>query len=530
MLTALKKELNKTYTENGAVTHAGSMSDCLDFFGTCGALRYAGEDEIMNRFYRAYAENPDAAMKILFFARDVRGGLGERRVFRTCISRLADSHPESVRKNLPLFAEYGRFDDLFAVFGTVCEEEAVRIISSQLEEDIRWINEKGKRTGVNDIDGEEGLRERRAEGERDKERKAGGVSLLSKWMPSVNASDGQARALAKKLAGELGMSMAQYRKTLSALRREVRIVENCLREKDYTFDYSAVPSRAALKYRAAFMRNDGKRYREFLDKAQKGQVKMHTDTLMPYELIQPYLKEEGPLGWAGADGCFVNDLSEDERASLNAMWNALPDYTCGQDAIAVVDTSASMYCCDNPVPASVALSLGLYFSERNRGRFRNHFIEFSSRPQLIEIKGETFADRLRYIGSFCEVADTDLMAVFRLILNTAVENGMSQDDMPSVIYIISDMEFNSCVENGDVTNFEYAKRMFEDAGYRLPAVVFWNVASRNRQQPVTVDDAGVVLVSGCNPRLFSRVVSGDTDPYGFMMDVISDKRYDAVTA
>ena len=208
----------------------------------------------------------------------------------------------------------------------------------------------------------------------------------------------------------------------------------------------------------------------------------------------------------------------------------MPDFGGEQNAIAVVDTSGSMYWSSSPKPASVALSLGLYFAERNKGLFHNHFIEFSRTARLIEIKGKTFADKLRYVASFNEVADTNIEAVFNLILEAAVTHRIPQEEMPATLFIISDMEFNSCVRNAGVTNFENAKRKYARFGYKLPNVVFWNVQSRNRQQPVTMNEQGVALVSGCTPRLFSMVASGKIDPYSFMMEIIGSERYEKIAA
>ena len=182
------------------------------------------------------------------------------------------------------------------------------------------------------------------------------------------------------------------------------------------------------------------------------------------------------------------------------------------------------------MPAAVALSLGLYFAEHNTGAFKNHFIEFSDNPQLIEIKGDTFADRLRYIASFNEIANTDLEAVFDVILNAAVLNNVAQEELPAALYIISDMEFDCCVKNADLTVFENAKEKFAAAGYKLPCVVFWNVASRNNQQPLTKNEQGAALVSGCTPRLFSMMAKGDISPYSFMTEVLSSERYAAISA
>lgn len=176
------------------------------------------------------------------------------------------------------------------------------------------------------------------------------------------------------------------------------------------------------------------------------------------------------------------------------------------------------------------MSLGLYFGERNTGIFHNHFIEFSSRPQLIEIKGKNFVERLEYLCSFNEVADTNVEAVFNLILNAAVRNHVPQEELPEALYLISDMEFNSCVRNASLSNFENAKRRFAEHGYKLPQIIFWNVASRNSNQPVTKNEQGVALVSGCTPRLFSMVASGELSPYTVMMEVLESERYAKILA
>ena len=489
MLDQLKNEANLTFTENGALTNRSTGADCLDLFATIGALRHASDDEIVTRFVRAFTENKDIAMKLLFFARDVRSGLGERKVFRVILKHLAHSYPSTVIKNLPYVAEFGRYDDLLALMDTPCEKDAFELIKTQLCKD----------------------KEAMAQG--------GEISLLAKWLPSVNASNENTVLNAKKIARYLDMNDAQYRKTLSAMRSYIKIIENNLREKDYTFDYEKQPSKAMFKYRKAFMRNDGERYTQFLDKVTTGEAKLNAKNVYPYELIQGFYETHD-----------IDQLSQEERASLNATWNSLPDYGSDENILAVIDTSGSMYCCNNPTPASVAFSLGLYCAERNKGRFANHFITFSSRPQLLEIKGDTFVEKLRYLMTFSEIADTNIEATFMLILNTALKHKLPQEELPSKLIIISDMEFNYCARNAGVTNFQNAKKMFEENGYKLPEIVFWNVASRNQQQPVTINDRGVALVSGCTPRLFSMVAGGIVDPYAFMLEVINNERYALITA
>ncbi len=497
MLQYLKQESNKKLTENGAATLKTTQSDCLDLFATVGAIRRDSDEEITARFMRAFTEDKDIAMKLLFFARDIRGGLGERKVFRVCLKWLSYNAPETVRKNLSYISEYGRFDDMLALFGTPVEKDALEFIRKQLQKDVAAMNNNEE------------------------------VSLLGKWLPSVNASNAETIRTAKKIARYLLMDDKTYRKTLSQLRAYIRIIENNLREKDYTFDYEKQPSKAMFKYRNAFVRNDGERYREFLNKVSVGEAKLNTATIAPYELVEPYLNT---AWYNGGNSSFMKVLTENVKNSLNATWKALPDFCCEGNSLAIIDTSGSMYMDAKPIPAAVALSLGIYFAEHNTGAFRNHFVEFSTNPELIEIKGETFAEKLQYICSFNEVADTNIEAVFDLVLNAAVKNNLPQSELPERLIIISDMEFNACVKNAEATNFENAKAKFEAAGYKLPEIVFWNVASRNRQQPITRNEQGVALVSGCTPRIFSMIAEGIPSPYEFMMSVLESDRYKNIAA
>ena len=487
MLTLLKKEFNKTYTENGAVTHQTTMSDCLDFFASAGALRQSSPDEITMRFMRAYAEDSDMAMKILFYTRDVRGGLGERRTFRAIMRWLCENHPQSVQKNMKYIAEFGRCDDLLCLMDMGFKKEVIEIVKEQLAEDV-----------LNMTRGES-------------------ISLMAKWLPSINASSDETVKQAKVIAKALGMSFGDYRKVLSRLRNHLRIIENNLRTRDYTFDYSKQPSKAMFKYRGAFYRNDRERYTDFLGKVTRGEAKLNTGNVMPYEIIAPVVS-----------GRYNKEIHD--TGTLNATWMHLEDFTDGRNAIAVVDGSGSMYCGGNPMPASVALSLGLYFAERNTGAFKDHFITFSHTPRLVEVKGKNIVEKIKYAMSFNEVADTNIEAVFKLILKTAVLNGVKQAELPETIYIISDMEFNHCASGADITNFQNAKKLFEKYGYKLPQVVFWNVNSRNIYQPVTMNEQGVVLVSGCTPRIFSQIAAGNFSPYEFMLDVINSERYADIAA
>lgn len=276
MLDYLNQEANLTTTENGAATYVSTNSDCVDLFATIGALRDSRERQIRSRFIRAYTEDADLAMKMLFFARDIRCGLGERRVFRVILSWLANHKPNSVKRNLAYIAEYGRYDDYLVLMGTACEREMLDFLKAQFDADQQNLDKHGE------------------------------VSLLAKWLPSVNTSNKEAVYKAKRIARAFGMNDASYRKALSALRAQIRIIENNLRVRDYSFDYEKQPSRAMFQYRQAFLRNDAERYMAFLDQVRQGKARLHADNVAPYELVRPYMV--GQLSWNQ-----VKPVSEEEK-------------------------------------------------------------------------------------------------------------------------------------------------------------------------------------------------------------------------
>jgi len=485
MPQTIQEMTNYTLTENCAKTHASTLSDCLDLFATIGALRHQSEEEISLRFMRAHAEDATLAMKTLFFARDIRGGLGERRTFRVLLKWLAQECPASLRKNLALVPEYGRFDDWLALLDTPLEGEMLALLKTRFDQDITACEQSEA------------------------------PSLLGKWLPSANASNQQTKQHAKRVAKALGVSEKAYRQALSMLRSRIRIIENNLRTQDYSFDYEKQPSRAMLKYRQAFNRNDGERYQAFMEKVKKGEAKLNTSALTPYDLVLPILR---------------NNVAEKDRESLQVSWQSLEDFTSGENALCVVDGSGSMYAYDNPIPAAVALSLGIYYAQRNQGAFHNQFITFSENPRLVTIKGQDVYEQVRYCERYNEVANTNIQRVFELVLDAALRHKASPKEMPKTLYIISDMEFDCCAADADVTNFQYAKALFESHGYPLPQVVFWNVASRNTHQPVLMNEQGVALVSGFTPRLFQMLAKGDLNPMRFMLETLNAPRYAAIAA
>jgi hypothetical protein len=304
------------------------------------------------------------------------------------------------------------------------------------------------------------------------------------------------------MAEKLGLSEIDYRKTLRKIRKQIKVVEELMSaQKWQEINYSAVPSQASRIYKDAFKKHDEDRYDAFIEKAEKGEVKINTKTLYPYQIYE--------------------SVKNNYSKTLEALWKQLPDYTQGKNALVIADTSGSMM----GDPMSVSVSLALYFAERNKGQFQNYFISFSEQPKLHKIQGQTLLDKMNSI-ELGDVANTDLQKVFDLILNTALKNNTPVEEMPETIYIISDMEFdNACGYPGRNTNFEVIKEKYANSGYKKPNIVFWNVDARSgKNLPVMIGERDVALVSGLSPVIFKMAVENKT-PEQVMEDTINSERY-----
>ena len=288
-------------------------------------------------------------------------------------------------------------------------------------------------------------------------------------------------------------------------------------------DYEAVPAGAMLKYHKTFHQQDTERFSAFLADVNNGRKSIHCDTLYPYEILRPLMPDGRSLPYREPDSA---------NAALETLWKQQPSKVCEQNAICVIDVSGSMYChrYGTPMPALISQALGLYHAEHCTGTFHNTFITFSSNPELVEICGQTLEEKLRYIQSSSWEFSTNLEAVFDLILRTAVNAGTPQEEMPSTLFIISDMEFNGAVENPDKTIYENAKAAFEAKGYQLPAVVFHNVSSWQMQTPVRAHTKGTALASGAGTNSFNYKFDGNITPMDHMLRVLNSPRYAAVHA
>ena len=483
----LENATNYGYTENGAVKRVTTNSAVYDMFAFMGAYRKRRDEDCILLFKNAFEEDPLLALKCLFYGRDCRGGLGERRFFRVCLRWLAEYNPKVVRRNLEHIPFFGRWDDLYILMDTPVEKDVFELIKNQLILDMQDCM-KDKNTGI---------------------------SLLGKWLKSENASSAETKKLAKKTREALGMTARDYRKMLSRLRERIKVLEKLMSANRWEeIDFSKIPSKAGLIYRNAFARRDiiAERYTAF---ARDKETKVNAATLYPYEVVKKALGLR-----------YSYNLSNTDRLMVNKYWENLPDYLEGKDCkmMCVVDTSGSMV----GTPINVAISLGMYCAERLSGPFSNRYISFSRRPQLIKVEGIDFVDKVIriYRTNLCE--NTNLNAVFDLLLNVALDKNTRKEDIPETIVVISDMEIDcgsNWMSKKAETEMEKMRTKWAAYGMTMPRLIYWNVDARHN----TILDSGpnVTFVSGASPVIFKSVLTGKNG-YDLMLEAITADRYNVI--
>ena len=430
---------------------------------------------------------------------------GERRFFRLAISWLALKHPEEMRHLIKYVPEFGRWDDLYAIVGSSLSKDVFDFMCNQINLDLQ------SKT----------------------------PSLLAKWLKSENTSSMYSRNLATKTREAFELTPRQYRKILSTLRQRIKIVETLMSQNRWDeIEFDKLPSRAGLIYKNAFARHDvtKARYEKFI---KDENTKVNAGTLYPYDVVHKAIELTSGNSWFVRERYSLDKVPLDDvnRLAVNKYWDNLTDYFNGAtlNALTVCDTSGSMTSTiggSKICPMDVAISLSLYCAERAKGPFHNHFISFSSRPQLIETAGVDFCDKVAriYRQNLCE--NTNIEATFDLILNIAVKNHLNQKDLPENIIVISDMQFDAgCgyyINTGAL--MENIERKWNSYGYKMPKLVYWNVnaASSGGNIPMR-DKNGVTFVSGASPVIFEMIMTGKTS-VDLMLDKLLSERYKVITS
>lgn len=431
--------------------------------------RYASESEIIRLFNNALNENTILALSNLLYILDIRNGKGERRLFKIIFKYLCLNHKDLALQVLPYISKLGRYDYILVGLDTPINNEVISLIKEQLNEDLVSNN----------------------------------PSLLAKWLPS-HRTHNMNNKVAKKIMNSLNMTEKEYRKTLSILRSKINIIEKNLTNKEYdNIDFNEIPTKAMLKYINTFMDKMSKEYQKYKEELKNSNAKINTNGLYVYEIIKRILNGKG-------DSEIFDLMWKNQRDVLNG---------CKTNVLVMADTSGSMTYPNN-IPYATSIGLALYTAERNNGIFKNHFMTFSDEPYFQEIKGNTIEEKVNNIP--CYVANTDIDKAFELLLNTAKENNINESEMPSHLLIISDMEFDAGVYSKTGTNFKGWKKAFKDVGYKLPKIVFWNVAGSTHGVPITKYDKDAVLISGFSTNVLDNILTIEKyDPYDVMLNKLS---------
>lgn len=469
-----------TFTENDMKTRKDSGSSLVDMFYSMGAARNKEDQSIIDMFQSAYNEMPIETMKALFYNRDIRGGQGERRFFRTAYRHIAQTDPEVARKNLDHIPEYGRWDDVLEVSkNTPIEEDALDLYEKALLED------------------EDGL--------------------AAKWAPREGKSD---HDLFEKLREHMGLSHRQYRKLVGSLSDTVE--DKMCRNDWENINYSSVPSQAINKYKSAFHRNDEERFVSWTNElmSDNSDANISAGAIYPHQIVRQLLRQY--------------DISKNDIKVLEAQWDALPEYMPeGKKVIPVCDTSGSMNTGDGQ-PMEVSVALGIYTAERNNGPYANSVITFSEEPNFINFGYENGlrgkANLIRSDSNWGQ--NTDIEKTFDLILEQAVQNDLDSDEMPDTVIIFSDMQFDQATGNyhgeSNPVAMDMIEQKYDAAGYDRPDIVYWNLRDSNGK-PVEFTKNGTALVSGFSPSILKMVLSAEEiNPLTIVMDTINSNRYEPI--
>lgn len=464
-------------TTNGMRARKSTASACVDLFFKIGASR--GKD-ITKDFVAAYVENKDIALRIAQWVRDARGGAGERELFRQILAYLDKHDPDAAAQLLMKVPEIGRWDDIFVVKNDKLKYQAF----SMLGDALRAKN-----------------------------------GLAAKWTPRKGE-------LAVEIRNFFGMSPKFYRKSLVEL---TKVVEQDMCAKNWdNINFSHVPSVAHARYKKAFFRNT-QEYAKYVAELIKDpkdrtvQVKINSGAVYPYDVLK------------GVIGAYNKNYNSTELGALQAQWDAMENFIGDANVLPLVDVSGSMTCKagghaskSETTCLDIAVSLGLYCADKNTGKFKDTFLTFSGSPELLHLKGNIVQKVKQMVDSNWGM-NTDLIKALEKVLKVAKEGGVPQEEMPEVLLIMSDMQFDACARFDD-SAMKAVERKFTDAGYEVPKIVFWNLNAHDNV-PVKYDTRGVALVSGFSPSIMVSVLGGDTDnftPEAIMLKTLMVERYNLV--
>lgn len=489
-----KLETTDTETDNGAPAYSTTNSKLLDLFTE--SVRGIEKDDLINMFINAFSENNLLSLACVAHLRDIRKGKGERDIVRHIMLWLRKNHYRTYILNLPYITSIGYYKDLLNIVQELSltneDDNPIELIlmAEQLTKDLATYRNKSEEN----------------------------ISLAAKWAPSSNTyydynkNGNQAYRLSKIMFPNSKTPQKDYRLAISSLRKHLNIVERLMCLNNWSeINFSHVPSKAHFNLKKIFSRHQEERYADYLSALTKGDpsVKINTTGMEPHTLVDKYL----------CDMLLRTKIQYD--AVVESQWETIVQKlsTNGtlEDSLAIVDVSGSMV----GKPMTVAIALGLITSKLTKEPFRDHCITFSNNPQMHKIIGSNLLEQVTDMKNMEWGANTDLLKVFKLILDKSIKNNLPDEQNIKKLFIFTDMQFDSAEYTNWDTTYENIKNMYAQYNYTVPNIIFWNLAASKKTFPCTKDIQGVALVSGFSPELLVAFMDNiEFTPFSMMMKIL----------
>lgn len=492
--------MNSTTTWNGAKS-LSTPDDSKIYEGRLflffKAMRGILDENLYNNLHKSATEDLIDTFLLSFNTRDPRGGKGERELGRKMLKWLFLEYPIQFNKIFELIPEYGRWDDLL-IFFTIDRDVELSDEHEKIQKSIiKFFAKQLKKDKALMLQGKP-------------------ISLCAKWAPTEKDSKDKKYQLVDILCKEMKITKTAYRKEyISPLRYYLQIVERymCL-NLWYSIDYSKVPSCAMKKLKKSFEKHEPELYNTWKRNLDSGKTKVNAKALYPHELIKE-IRQNG----VADEVCLAQwKVLEDEVKKLGVLSKTL----------VVVDTSGSMES-PNYLPLDIATAMGLLVSNLVEGEFHNHVITFETDPVFVVLKDGNLSSRYNQIRSIPWGGSTNLQKTFDMILERANRAGLTDEQMPDKLFIISDMQFNDIEGysyNTKLTNFEYIDEQYKKFGYKRPNIFFWNVNGLSTDFPVSVKDDGTCLISGASPSIIESVIKAkEFNSISIMRTELDKSRY-----
>ena len=531
MLMKEMKKSNQTTTTNGAKAFKSSLDANVDLFGLGGSSRRMSDSDFTSLVSKALSEDLELGLMNILYLSDIREGSGERFFLKRALKVLRNEYPNVLLKLIKEIPELTRWDYLYFIL----EQD---LLVKYKDQTPQYENRQGRATYSNFPKRQKGLIKdgytftmskfskealEIIKKEYNKEIGENCTSLMYKWLKSINTSSILSKTLGSITRNYLGVTPKQYRKKLKKARKFLDVVERKMSKNKWNkIEYSKVPSKATVRYSKAFERHDLERYQEFLEKVNTGEEKINTSVTYPHDVIHQYALNSG-----GINSFFGRSTHTD--ATLETVWNNLPNFLEGtnENILPIIDTSGSMWqrvSDESQLQViEVAVGMGIYFAERMGGEYKNHWINFSTYPSFQKLEGNTLRAKVSNLDYSNWEQSTNIDKVFKLILDTAVKNNVKQENLPTKLLIISDMQFNGHVR---ISNYKEAKKAFKEKGYEIPQVIFWQMNAYTPQTPVKYGEHGTALISGYSPNICKIIANGTiTTPLETMHKTIYIEKY-----